>query len=251
MQALYNLERSLVQRFWFLPPDIHERQRFISGLIPPGEKILDVGGEQHVLEERTQARDFYTLNVDSQATKIHNHHQKGAKDLVYDGQNIPFPDNEFDTILCIDVLEHVPRKQRTSLIREMLRVASHRLICSAPMGTEGHIQAEKELMEDLRRSGHEVAFLAEHIQQGLPEPSEVGSWQKLFLGQVWFAGDYRLSALLIRLQTQELSNAILNHLWFFTRLGIYAVCNICLYPLLVGYRTLRPTTNRFYILIEK
>jgi SAM-dependent methyltransferase len=45
---------------------------------------------------------------------------RGA-DVLYDGQRLPFEDGSFDTVLCIQVLEHTPRPW--DLVREIARVA--------------------------------------------------------------------------------------------------------------------------------
>jgi len=41
-------------------------------------------------------------------------------ELFYDGKNIPYSDNQFDLVLCTQVLEHV--SDPFSLIKEMVRV---------------------------------------------------------------------------------------------------------------------------------
>lgn len=38
------------------------------------------------------------------------------------GFELPFGDNEFDCVTCIEVIEHVPREYRASLVAEVLRV---------------------------------------------------------------------------------------------------------------------------------
>ncbi|MBL0340959.1 MAG: class I SAM-dependent methyltransferase [Bacteroidetes bacterium] len=38
-------------------------------------------------------------------------HDSKAVDIIYDGINIPFPDNEFDIIFCTEVMEHVPNPE--------------------------------------------------------------------------------------------------------------------------------------------
>jgi SAM-dependent methyltransferase len=45
---------------------------------------------------------------------------------------LPFPDNSFDTVLLIDVIEHLKEKDGVSLIEEAKRVASGRVVVSTP-----------------------------------------------------------------------------------------------------------------------
>lgn len=49
---------------------------------------------------------------------------------LYDGYNLPFRDNSFDIVTCVDVIEHVEDYNR--LIVEMLRVARKGLFISTP-----------------------------------------------------------------------------------------------------------------------
>jgi SAM-dependent methyltransferase len=38
----------------------------------------------------------------------HSPHALESVDIIYDGKNIPFPNREFDIVLCTEVMEHVP-----------------------------------------------------------------------------------------------------------------------------------------------
>ena len=49
---------------------------------------------------------------------------------IFDGYNLPFPDNSFDVITCIDVIEHVEDYNR--LITEMIRVTRKGIFLSTP-----------------------------------------------------------------------------------------------------------------------
>jgi SAM-dependent methyltransferase len=50
--------------------------------------------------------------------------------LVYDGYNLDFPDNYFDIVTCVDVIEHV--EDYDKLIDEMLRVCRKGVFISTP-----------------------------------------------------------------------------------------------------------------------
>lgn len=49
---------------------------------------------------------------------------------IYDGYNLPFRNNSFDVVTCIDVIEHVENYNR--LIKEMLRVSRKGVFLSTP-----------------------------------------------------------------------------------------------------------------------
>ena len=49
---------------------------------------------------------------------------------LYDGYNLDFPDDHFDIVTCVDVIEHVEDYHR--LIREMMRVCKKGIFLSTP-----------------------------------------------------------------------------------------------------------------------
>ncbi|MGI9098078.1 MAG: glycosyltransferase [Solirubrobacteraceae bacterium] len=48
------------------------------------------------------------------------------------GPLLPFPDAAFDTVLCLDVLEHVWAADRVAFIAELARVAARRIVLACP-----------------------------------------------------------------------------------------------------------------------
>jgi hypothetical protein len=82
---------------------------------------------------------------------------------------LPFSDNEFDVVVCSDVLEHVPKCDREGHILELLRVAKRRVFLTAPFGfenrefeelffrltrnqwTKEHLENEVTTLEEMRR----------------------------------------------------------------------------------------------------
>lgn len=250
MKLLSQVEQALVHSFWFLPPDLHERQRTISNMIQHGDSVLDVGGEQAILEKQPHIKNYHTINIAEDINQTPRYLARPEKHMFYDGKHLPFDDNTFDTVVCIDVLEHVPPQARKKLVAEMLRVAKHSLICSAPLGTPEHIQGEKDLLKSITDT-KEAQFLEDHLEKGLPTPKEVQGWAEFFNGKLSFAGDFRLANRFYMLQRTELSHSVLNHLFFFAKMFAYFGINLALYPFLVGKKTHSPSTNRFYLEISK
>jgi len=248
MQWLSHLEKKLATSYWVLPPDLHERQRYIASQLPPRQSILDVGGEQRILEKKLKAEKYLTLNIRSDSEHF-NHHQVGQDTVVYDGKQIPLESRSFDWVISIDVIEHVPTSDREDLIREMLRVSKRGLILSAPLGTQLHIDRERRLLHYLREKNHQVRFLEEHLERGLPRPEEVSSWAKKHHGQLSYSGSVFLSNWLLKIQVSKLESSLLNRVWFWCRLGIYGFFNLVLYQSMVGHNNYRSSTNRFYLKI--
>jgi SAM-dependent methyltransferase len=63
---------------------------------------------------------------------------KGKADVLYSGDKLPFGDGEFDTVLCNQVVEHVPDPE--ALFRELTRVLRKggRLIVTVPFSYRIH-----------------------------------------------------------------------------------------------------------------
>ena len=65
-------------------------------------KLLDVGCGTKPYTSLFDVDEYVGLDIDSESAR-----KVGIADFFYDGDVFPFPDNEFDSILCNQVLEHV------------------------------------------------------------------------------------------------------------------------------------------------
>lgn len=85
------------------------------------------------------------------------------------GPLLPFPDASFHTVLCLDVLEHVPPGERKPFIAELARVSARRVVLACP-------SAAAQGLDDLLRSrmGRPYpSWLVEHGDCGLPTDAEL------------------------------------------------------------------------------
>ena len=95
------------------------------------------------------------------------------------GTRLPFRDNSFSLVLCLDTMEHVPRNDREPFVQELLRVAEKTLILGAPMG-EDAVEADRKLHEYF--VAHDIpvpSWMNEHIAL-LDEFPQVEEFQTLF-----------------------------------------------------------------------
>lgn len=80
-----------------------------------------------------------------------------APDVYYDGRRIPFDDESFDTVLCIQVLEHTP--EPWTLLSEIARVVRRdgKVVLSAPFSFRLH----EEPYDYFRYTPHGLEALCE------------------------------------------------------------------------------------------
>ena len=90
--------------------------------IKAGERILDIGAGGGWIGEEIQKRK----NVDITLLDITDFNQTDLKLVLYDGKNIPFPDNSFDTSLLIFVLHHCHNPLK--ILEEAKRVTKEKII---------------------------------------------------------------------------------------------------------------------------
>lgn len=90
-------------------------------------KILDVGCDKALMRDMIGANRYTGIDVTDEADVRHN--IEGV---------LPFPDKSFDTVLCIEVLEHVDNLHQ--LWNELIRVTKKHLVISLP-NCWNHIRA--------------------------------------------------------------------------------------------------------------
>lgn len=95
-----------------------------------GKVILDFGGGNSIFSYHLALLGYrvFMLDLDRQSVDTFNQNvkklklQKMASGVKCDGSNLPFPDNYFDLITLISVVEHIPSGQRKKIFGELRRV---------------------------------------------------------------------------------------------------------------------------------
>lgn len=95
---------------------------FLEGFVQEGEKIIDIGGGGGWISQELQKRKK-TKNL---ILDVINLNQTGLPLVIYDGKNMPFADNTFDTVLLICVLHHCQDPFR--VLQEAKRIVKKRII---------------------------------------------------------------------------------------------------------------------------
>ena len=85
------------------------------------------------------------------------------------GEKLPFGDQSFDYVICVDVLEHVPQINRQKVVSEITRVAKKLAVIAFPSGGAAAKQDEELGKRYQRVYGREYDYFTEHKKFGLPD----------------------------------------------------------------------------------
>jgi len=121
----------------------------IGYISPLSGSILDVGcGEAHYLA----SVDSFKIGLDIWRPSLQKARAFCSDTVQCDLKGgLPFKDKSFDTILCIEVIEHLDKDQGLSLLQELSRVARREVILTTPRGFLPLTSASKPYMT--HRSG--------------------------------------------------------------------------------------------------
>jgi ubiquinone/menaquinone biosynthesis C-methylase UbiE len=99
--------------------------KFFEAMNPsPTDVCLEIGGPTYSMSEVTSRfKDYMVVNMDAHFLKINSTYYTGTYyPLVADGCRLPIKDDGVDFVFGNAILEHVPREQRQSFVREIRRV---------------------------------------------------------------------------------------------------------------------------------
>lgn len=221
----------------FLPYDIYERHRKVSGLISPSHTVLDFGGELNHLGQFVRPKKLVVANLDT-------------GDVIITKTKIPFENNSFDCVCAIDVLEHIPKKDREKFIEKLTNIASHVVILSFPIGTDEHINYEQQTLEWLKARNQKVTYLEEHIKNGLPQIDEINKLLRNRNSKVSFSGNLKLNETIFKIYMFDPKIKFIRKLVYYSKLLFNFLANPFLYRILID-KKYSDTINRAYIVINK
>lgn len=84
-------------------------------------RILDIGAGDCILSESLNNKGYDVVSID-----VINKSRTNIKPVLYDGLNIPYPDNSFDVAILRFVLHHCYESER--VLHEAMRVSKYIIV---------------------------------------------------------------------------------------------------------------------------
>lgn len=135
-----------------------------------GDTLLEVGSGSEGIARFAGARWSVTVSdqdfTDYGAVEVP---EDGLRRIAGDVTELPFEDREFDVVLALDLLEHLPADQRRIALPELARVTRSRLIVGCPCGRRA-LRADRVLARYYGIQPRSVPpWLIEHLENGFPD----------------------------------------------------------------------------------
>ena len=136
----------------------------------PGESLLEVGSGSEGIARFADRRWSLTVCdrdfTDYGAVEVPD---DGLRRIEGDVTGLPFADREFDVVVALDLLEHLPAELRPRALEELARVTRLRLIAGCPCGP-GALSADRALARYYALQPRSTPpWLVEHLENGFPE----------------------------------------------------------------------------------
>ncbi len=140
----------------------------VSAVSPAGKqlRILDLGACEGLLQRFLPEHFVVQMDI--------NPNLDSEKIVCGDARFIPFPDNSFDIVVSLDLLEHVESGFRKEIVREAARVSNSAIIFAFPCKSEQNLSAESDLNQiEKTIRGKPSCFLEEHAEFGLVDVESI------------------------------------------------------------------------------
>jgi len=135
--------KNLIFRLRYLVGKVFGRDLIFDNYLK-NRRVLDVGcGRGEILKKDLQ--NFF--GIDANPTVVNDLQSQGYQARLAEASNLPYPDNQFETVYCSNLIEHLFPDQAYAMLKEANRVLKKHgtiiLISPMPMSiwnTFGHIK---------------------------------------------------------------------------------------------------------------
>lgn len=174
-----SIQNNIFQRYW------HTRrfQEVLKVIKPVNGPVLDIGCHGGTFTEKIltkiKSQKIYGIDVSQKAIEFISKRIPYGKFKVADGESLPFKSGFFDTVFCLEVLEHVDSSQKVVMeIKRVLKKGGYgvilipttsilfKLIWSLwvlvyPVWKHAHVQnfPKQTLEETLKQQGLKVTYV--------------------------------------------------------------------------------------------
>lgn len=93
-----------------------------EGLITPGEKVLDIGLGNGIIAQHIKNR----FNAEVEGVDVVDYNETNIKNTIYNGLQLPFKDDSFDSVLILETLHHCT--DMIQVLKETKRVVKKHVI---------------------------------------------------------------------------------------------------------------------------
>ncbi|MFQ5472217.1 MAG: class I SAM-dependent methyltransferase [Dehalococcoidia bacterium] len=113
-----------------LPADIPHEPLIDFAMKHAGKSVVDIGCGSGTYAERLQQLGKSVVGLEADGDSIQEATARGLEVTHGDATSLPFEDNQFDSALLFEVLEHIPNF--TAVVREALRVTRRNVLVTVP-----------------------------------------------------------------------------------------------------------------------
>lgn len=155
-----DFDPSLVHPYYFLRQGLLKGIKKYSNHL--GGRLLDFGCGSKPYKSLFTVEEYIGLDYENEG----HPHKNEQIDVFYDGSNIPFDDNTFDSILCSEVFEHI--SDLPQVIRELSRVLKPggKMLITCPFVWPEHERpydfaryTQYSLRKDLEKEGIQIMIM--------------------------------------------------------------------------------------------
>jgi ubiquinone/menaquinone biosynthesis C-methylase UbiE len=101
------------------------------------QTVLDVGcGKGEPMRFINRRWRYHTMGVDIFEPYLEECRRQGIHNEYFqcDVRRLPFEDNSFDVVICLEVLEHLEAEEGRAMLADLARIARKQVIISTPVG---------------------------------------------------------------------------------------------------------------------